>query len=172
MTFRSLDLGCILTDDCDIRGCIDNAKLNRTQGGSLAEQLGARIRRLRRALDLTQPELATRAKVSQSRVSRMEDEKSEPKASELQRLAAALHTNMRYLLTGEGPDGPTEAGEGLSYRSGVLSAALRMRMTLEEIEATSTDEAADAMDVAEQATPEDPQPRPEAPPGPPAAREG
>lgn len=121
---------------------------------------------------MTQDQLADLCGLSQPRISRWEDEQSEPRASQLKRLAAALHTNIHYLITGEGPDSPSEAGEWLSYRSGVQSAVMRVRMTLEEIEATSDDEAADAEAVADVVDRVVDAPPPEEPPGPPQAGEG
>jgi transcriptional regulator with XRE-family HTH domain len=110
--------------------------------------------------------------VSQGSISRWEDDQSEPRASELRRLAAALHTNIRYLITGEGPEGPSEAGEALTYRAGVRSAVMRVRMALEEIEATSDAGATDALALEDQLDALVFPPQSEGRPEPPEEREG
>jgi transcriptional regulator with XRE-family HTH domain len=72
--------------------------------GLMAEQpekLGDRILRLRRALDWDQAELAERAGVKPTQISKYERGTYEPKLSALSRIAAVLGTSTDYLITGK-----------------------------------------------------------------------
>ena len=130
-----------------MRGSIFNAFLHTAQGGNLAETLGGRIKAYREALGLSQERLAEAAKVGQGSISRWEDNQFEPRASELQRLAAALGLNIHYLIAGEGPEAPPGAAGGLSRDSGARSAIMRIRMALDDLEALTVGAGAYAIAV-------------------------
>jgi len=68
-----------------------------------SEQLGDRVRRLRKALDWTQDQLATAAKVSKSFISEVESGASQPRGPVLVKIAAALQASIDYLMTGQEP---------------------------------------------------------------------
>lgn len=63
--------------------------------------VGNRIRTLRRTMNLSQPELAKKAKVGQSTISDLENDKKGTSAEKLDSIAAALNTTSSYLLTGQ-----------------------------------------------------------------------
>ena len=63
--------------------------------------IGNRIRTLRRSLNLSQPELAKLAKVGQSTISDLENDKKGTSAEKMDSIAAALGTSSKYLLTGK-----------------------------------------------------------------------
>lgn len=63
--------------------------------------VGNRIRTLRRTMNLSQPELAKKAKVGQSTISDLENDKKGTSAEKLDSIAAALNTTSNYLLTGQ-----------------------------------------------------------------------
>lgn len=62
--------------------------------------VGNRIRTLRRAMDLSQPELAKKAKVGQSTISDLENDKKGTSAEKMDSIAEALNTTAKFLLTG------------------------------------------------------------------------
>src|SRR5579871_677291 len=69
---------------------------------SIASPLGNRIVALRKERDLSQKELAAAARVPREWLSTLETgEVASPGAARLERVADALHTTTRYLLTGE-----------------------------------------------------------------------
>ena len=61
---------------------------------------GNRIRTLRRSLNLSQPELAKKAKVGQSTISDLENDKKGTSAENMEAIAQALGTTTTYLVTG------------------------------------------------------------------------
>lgn len=63
--------------------------------------IGNRIRTLRRSLNLSQPELAKLAKVGQSTISDLENDKKGTSAEKMDSIAAVLGTSSKYLLTGK-----------------------------------------------------------------------
>lgn len=65
--------------------------------------MGSRIKNLRVQLGMSQPQLAKKAKVGQSTLSKYEtDQVYEHRAHIVMKLAAALETLPEYLLTGKG----------------------------------------------------------------------
>jgi phage repressor protein C with HTH and peptisase S24 domain len=63
--------------------------------------IGNRIRTLRRSLNMSQPELAKKAKVGQSTISDLENDKKSTSAKNMEAIAQALGTSSSYLLTGK-----------------------------------------------------------------------
>jgi len=63
--------------------------------------VGNRIRTLRRSLNLSQPDLARKAKVGQSTISDLENDKKSTSAANLEAVAQVLGTSSSYLLTGK-----------------------------------------------------------------------
>jgi transcriptional regulator with XRE-family HTH domain len=63
-----------------------------------ARQMGARIRRLRQAREMTQAELAKRAKLTRVYVTRLEAGRQDPSLSTLNALARALGVPVGELL--------------------------------------------------------------------------
>lgn len=63
--------------------------------------VGNRIRILRRSLSMSQPELAKKAKVSQSTISDLENDKKSTSAINMEAIAQALGSSSSYLLTGK-----------------------------------------------------------------------
>ena len=63
--------------------------------------VGNRIRTARRSLKLSQPELAKRAKVTQSTISDLENDKKSTSAENMEAIAQALGVSSSYLLTGK-----------------------------------------------------------------------
>lgn len=63
--------------------------------------VGNRIRSLRRAMNLSQPQLAKLARVAQSTISDLENDKKSTSAENMQEIANVLNTTQYYLLTGE-----------------------------------------------------------------------
>ena len=63
--------------------------------------VGNRIRSARRDLKLSQPELAKRAKVTQSTISDLENDKKSTSAENMEAIAQALGVSSSYLLTGK-----------------------------------------------------------------------
>lgn len=61
-----------------------------TSRRKVAERLGEAVRAKRAALRLSQSELAHKARVNPSRVSEMENAKSDPRLSTVDRITAAL----------------------------------------------------------------------------------
>lgn len=73
-------------------------------GTTTAGSIGARIRGLREGMGINQSELARKAKVNQTTLSRYElDIVPNPRAPILLKLAAALETTPEYILNGHGP---------------------------------------------------------------------
>ena len=69
-----------------------------------AGSIGSRIRGLREEMGINQSELARKAKVNQTTLSRYElDIVPNPRAPILFKLAAALETTPEYILNGRGP---------------------------------------------------------------------
>lgn len=67
------------------------------------EQLGDRVRRLRKSLNWTQDRLAAEAGVSKSFISEVENGASQPRGPVLVKIAAALQASIDYLMTGQEP---------------------------------------------------------------------
>ncbi len=65
--------------------------------------IGNRIRSVRRDKKLSQPELAKLAKVTQSTISDLENDKKSTSAENMEAIAQALGTSSTYLLTGRSP---------------------------------------------------------------------
>lgn len=63
--------------------------------------VGNRIRTLRRSLSMSQPELAKKAKVSQSTISDLENDKKSTSAINMEAIAQVLGSSSSYLLTGK-----------------------------------------------------------------------
>ena len=63
--------------------------------------VGSRIRTLRRSLNMSQPDLAKKAKVGQSTISDLENDKKSTSAINMEAIAQALGTSSSYLLTGK-----------------------------------------------------------------------
>ena len=63
--------------------------------------VGNRIRTLRRSLKMSQPELAKKAKVGQSTISDLENDKKSTSAENMEAIAQVLGTSSSYLLTGK-----------------------------------------------------------------------
>ncbi|AWL29254.1 LexA family transcriptional regulator [Acinetobacter defluvii] len=63
--------------------------------------VGNRIRSLRSSCGLSQPALAKKAKVGQSTISDLENDKKSTSAEKMDAIAAALNTTAKYLLTGK-----------------------------------------------------------------------
>lgn len=63
--------------------------------------VGSRIRALRRSLNMSQPELAKKAKVGQSTISDLENDKKSTSAMNMEAVAQVLGTSSSYLLTGK-----------------------------------------------------------------------
>lgn len=63
--------------------------------------VGNRIRTLRRSLNMSQPDLAKRAKVGQSTISDLENDKKSTSAINMEAIAQVLGTSSSYLLTGK-----------------------------------------------------------------------
>jgi XRE family aerobic/anaerobic benzoate catabolism transcriptional regulator len=63
-------------------------------------EVGARIRDLRKQLDMSQQALATAAGITQNGVFRLEAGKTNPQLTTLQHIAAALGCSVRYLVSG------------------------------------------------------------------------
>jgi transcriptional regulator with XRE-family HTH domain len=63
-------------------------------------EVGARIRDLRKQLDMSQQALADAAKITQNGVFRLEAGATNPQLTTLQRIAAALECSVRYLVSG------------------------------------------------------------------------
>lgn len=63
-------------------------------------EVGARIRDLRKQLDLSQQALAAAARITQNGVFRLEAGKTNPQITTLQHIAAALQCSVRYLVSG------------------------------------------------------------------------
>ncbi|TCB62231.1 XRE family transcriptional regulator [Acinetobacter terrae] len=63
--------------------------------------VGNRIRTLRRSLNMSQPDLAKRAKVGQSTISDLENDKKSTSAKNMEAVAQVLGTSSSYLLTGK-----------------------------------------------------------------------
>jgi transcriptional regulator with XRE-family HTH domain len=73
--------------------------------------IGNRIRTLRRSLNMSQPELAKKAKVGQSTISDLENDKKSTSAKNMEAIAQALGTSSSYLLTGkQNPTAPHTLG--------------------------------------------------------------
>lgn len=71
----------------------------------IMETMGNRIRRLRVARGLTQPEFAKLVGVTKSAVSQWEDDSSKNlKLTVLSRVLDVLHTDLKYLVWGEARD--------------------------------------------------------------------
>lgn len=72
---------------------------------TVAMTLGDRLQRARKAANMTQTDLADRASVRQSTISRYEqnDEKAAHSSEVLSQLAAALGVTLEYLITGQDP---------------------------------------------------------------------
>jgi transcriptional regulator with XRE-family HTH domain len=68
----------------------------------VAVQLGRRVRRRRRAIDLTQEALAERAGVHRTQISLIESGKRTPMTPTLIKLAAGLGVSVEQLLAGIG----------------------------------------------------------------------
>ena len=62
------------------------------------ERISANVRRLRRRAGLTQHELAEKAGISRATLARIEAEESDPAASTLRKLAAALEVTVSDLF--------------------------------------------------------------------------
>lgn len=77
---------------------------------SRAENLGDRVRRLRRQRNWTQDQLATEAKLSKSFISEVESGTSQPRGPVLVRIATALGASLDFLMTGREPAPPKPAG--------------------------------------------------------------
>lgn len=60
--------------------------------------IGAKIKRQREQLGMTQEDLAEKIGVAVLQINRYENEKSEPKADMIKKIAEALHTSADYLL--------------------------------------------------------------------------
>lgn len=71
--------------------------------------VGNRIRTLRRSLNMSQPELAKKAKVGQSTVSDLENDKKSTSATNMEAIAQALGTSSGYLLTGKQTHTPVKS---------------------------------------------------------------
>lgn len=63
--------------------------------------IGNRIRTLKRSLNMSQPDLAKKAKVGQSTISDLENDKKSTSAINMEAIAQALGTSSSYLLTGK-----------------------------------------------------------------------
>lgn len=74
------------------------------------EDLGERVRRLRRQRNWTQDQLATEAKLSKSFISEVESGTSQPRGPVLVRIATALGASLDYLMTGREPAPPKSSG--------------------------------------------------------------
>lgn len=72
------------------------------------ETHGARVRRLRKALGMTQADLEVAAKVDQSTLSGIEKRNAMPQADTLLRIARALNTTPEYVLEGKASVWPFE----------------------------------------------------------------
>lgn len=79
------------------------------------ENRGNRIRSMRKALDLTQPELAKAVGVDQSTVSDWEKHNAEPKGEALIALAKLFNTTAEYIM--EGQDANAWPFENIPYAS-------------------------------------------------------
>jgi transcriptional regulator with XRE-family HTH domain len=84
------------------------------------ETVGARIRTLRRALGMTQDDLAAACEVSRSAVAQWETDRAGQLRGNISRIATALGANVETLLEGNRP-GATLTGDELAllrlYRS-------------------------------------------------------
>jgi transcriptional regulator with XRE-family HTH domain len=78
--------------------------------GSYSRQLGAYVRRLRRAAGLTQEQIAERADVSPSTVQNLELSRFSPSVETLRKIAQGLGLTPGALLT-QFEDHPTSSGE-------------------------------------------------------------
>ncbi|MGK3144303.1 helix-turn-helix domain-containing protein [Pantoea sp. C2G6] len=77
------------------------------------ETLGDRIRHRRKALELTQKQLAQQVKVSHVAISQWEKEETLPRGENLLRLAEALGCAPAFLIDGDGPVFSENAWAGL-----------------------------------------------------------
>lgn len=68
-------------------------------------ETGARVRRTRRALDITQEELAARIGVAHSTLVRIERGKTGPSVGTLFKLGDALGVDPKWILSGDGDEG-------------------------------------------------------------------
>ena len=69
------------------------------------ETLGEKIKTLRETMNITQPELAKITEVSNGMISLWENNKHEPKASHIKKLAIVFKVSADYLLGLENEDG-------------------------------------------------------------------
>jgi transcriptional regulator with XRE-family HTH domain len=88
-------------DDAEV-----NAPLADPDAASETEGVAIRIREARRALGLTQDELARRVGVSRSAIAQWETDRTGQVRANLARVAAVLGVSSGYLLTGETEVGP------------------------------------------------------------------
>lgn len=70
------------------------------------QAIGARVRRSRRAQDITQEQLAARAGIAHSTLHRVEKGISRPNLDTLFKLAEALAVDPKWLLSGDDEDMP------------------------------------------------------------------
>lgn len=68
--------------------------------------IGDRIREKRKALNLTQPQLADKAMVSRGSISFWENNINVPKSQNLLNLALVLRTTPQYIIEGKDPEPP------------------------------------------------------------------
>lgn len=80
-------------------------------GGSAIEGAALRIRETRRALGLTQDELARRVGVSRSAIAQWETDRTGQVRANLARVAAVLGVSVGYLLTGEADGAMAETAD-------------------------------------------------------------
>jgi transcriptional regulator with XRE-family HTH domain len=73
----------------------------RLRGVSLRAIVAARIRRYRKALTLTQPELAARARIHRSHLAKLELGQLSPTVDTIEKLAKALHVKPAQLFEDE-----------------------------------------------------------------------
>ncbi len=66
-----------------------------------AETVGARIRALRLAANLTQDEFATKLNVSRSAIAQWETDRAGQVRDNMERIAKVLNTSLGYLVSGE-----------------------------------------------------------------------
>jgi transcriptional regulator with XRE-family HTH domain len=64
------------------------------------DSFGKRVRKLRRALDMSQEELANKIETSRSYISALEHDEYEPKLETMKKVAKALKTKLDELVKG------------------------------------------------------------------------
>lgn len=90
--------------------------------------VGNRIRTLRRSLSMSQPELAKKAKVGQSTISDLENDKKSTSAINMEAIAQALGTSSSYLLTGK-----QEFANNKDYTNGTINQIIEHVSNTDEI---------------------------------------